>query len=171
MKTFFSFIVFFLFCLVVKSQTELGDFKINKTTVDFAVSKYPDFVEITDSTRCPFVRKFECKKYTMLKMNVYDIELMFYNDILIEFKCSRDPVIEKYITSKYGNPNFTQDSHIVKIDNIFYQEEINKFKWFNGDIITISTYTKRYNKYFNITVNSYFNIYLIKDLEKITNCK
>lgn len=158
-----------LFCINVKSQTGLGDFKLNKTRVDYVVSKYPDFKEITDSTDCPLVRKFICQKFKMLNIDIDNIELIFYDDYLISFKCERNPLIENYLASKFGRPKIKQLNHSVKIDNVSYDEEINTFEWCDGDIKTISTYTKQYNQFFKVLVNNYFNIYN-KDIEKIINC-
>jgi hypothetical protein len=158
-----------MFCITTKSQTGLGDFKLNKTKVDFVISKYPCIKEITDSTDCPLVRKFVCQRYKMLNIDILNIRLIFYNDILIDFKCDRDPLIEKYFVSKHGRPHIKQDNHSVIFENVSYSEEINEFKWIDKNITTISTYTKQFNEFFNIIVDSYFNIY-IKDIEKITNC-
>ena len=162
-------ILLMLFCITVKSQTSLGDFKLNKTRVDYVVSKYPDFKEITDTTDCPLVRKFICQRFKMLNIDIDNLELIFYDDYLISFKCERNPLIENYLASKYGRPKIKQSNNEVKITNVSYDEEINIFEWRDGDIITISTYTKQYNQFFKVLVNNYFNIY-IKDIEKIINC-
>ena len=162
-------ILLLLFCINVKSQTGLGDFALNKTKVDYVVSKYQDFKEITDSTDCLLVRKFTCQKFKMLNIDIDDIELIFYDDYLISFKCERTPLIENYLALKYGRPKIKLLNHEIKIDNVSYDEEINTLEWRDGDIITISTYTKQYNQFFKVLVNDYFNIY-IKDIEKIINC-
>ena len=156
-------ILLLLFCINVKSQTGLGDFKLNKTRVDYVVSKYPDFIETTDSTDCLLVRKFTCQKFKILNIDIDDIELIFYDDFLISFKCERNPLIENYLALKYGRPKIKQLDHDIKIDNVSYDEEINTFQWYNGDIITISTYTKQYNQFFKILVNNYFNIFFVDD--------
>lgn len=156
MKTFIT-ILLLLFCISTKSQTGLGDFKIDKTKVDFVISKYPDFKEITDSNSQ--TRKFICEKYRMLNIDVKNIELIFYNDYLINFKCDRDPLIERYLYSKYGRPKVKQTNHVVEIYYITYDEEIHIFEWKHNNIVTISSYTKQWHDHFDVIVNSNFNIY------------
>lgn len=162
-------IIFFLLisCSFLKAQTGLGDFKINKTKVDFVISKYPSFKEVTDSTDYPLSRRFRCDSYRMLNIDVTNIEVYFYNDLLISFKCDRNPLIENYLASKYGRPKITQDLSKVKNDFVTYDEEITTYIWNDDNIETVSTCTKQFNDFFKVLTNCYFYIYL-KGSEKIT---
>ena len=173
MKSLLFTLTLLLFCLISNAQDGLGEFKISKTKVDFVISKYPEFVEVTDSTDYPLARKFHCEKYKMLNIEVSDIEVFFYNDILISFRCNRDPLIEIYLASKYGRPKINQKNHVINVDQFTsYDEETNTYTWDNekGSISAISTYTRQFNQYFKVMTNSYFYIYL-KGSEKITNYK
>lgn len=156
------FILLMILCVSVKSQTGLGDFKLNKTKIDFIISKYPDFVEMTDSTDSFLVRRFESTNYKILNIEVKNINLIFYEDYLVSFSCDRDVLIDNYLTSKYGKPQVRETIQVVKIDNVVYNEEKVLSEWKNRDIIMVSSYTKQFNDYFKVMVNNHFNIYLKK---------
>ena len=161
--------LFLIVFISINAQIGLGDFKLNKTKVDYVVSKYPTFKEIiTDS--CQLVRKFYCKKYEVLDVSLNNIYLTFYDDYLVDFKCDKDKLIDIYVASKYGRPQIKQSIDSVRVDKVKYDEEVIVFKWIKDDIITISTSTRRFNEYFNIIVDSYFNIYDEDKKEKIIKC-
>ena len=155
---------------ITNAQSGLGDFKLNKTKIDYVISKYPTFIEITDSNDCELVRRFHSDKYEILDVTLNNLYLTFYDDYLVDFKCDRDKLIEIYFASKYGRPQVSQSFDGINIDNIKYEEDKTLFKWENDNIITISTYTKRFNDYFKVMVDSYFNIYDNNKIQKIKNC-
>lgn len=166
MKKLLLILLLLVPCLL-SAQNGLGDFKINKTKIDFVISKYPDFKEVTDSTDYYLTRRFQCEKFRMLNIDVTGIEVYFYNDLLISFRCDRNPLIENYLASKYGRPEITQNMTKVKTDFVIYDEEYTSYVWEDDGIKIISTYTKQFNDHFKVLTNCYFYIYL-KGSEKIT---
>lgn len=164
-------IIFVVITTVTNAQDGLGDFKLNKTKVEFVISKYPTFLEITDSNDCSLVRKFYCEKYEMLNVELKNIYLIFYNDYLVDFKCDREKLIDIYLASKYGRPKIQQTLNVVKIDNISYDEDCQIFEWKNRNINIVSTHTRRFNDYFNVLINSYLYIHDTNGIQKIKDCK
>ena len=155
---------------ITNAQTGLGDFKLNKTKVDYIVSKYPTFKEIKVNDSCPLVRKFYSEKYEILDVCLNNIYLTFYDDYLVDFKCDKDKLIDIYVVSKYGRPNIKQFIDTIRVERVKYDEEVIIFKWVKDDIITISTSKRMFNEYFNVIVESYFNIYDEDKKEKIIKC-
>ena len=170
MKILLTTIFVGLLSIVHAQLNGLGDFKLNKTKVDYVISKYPVFQEITDSTDYPLTRRFYCEKYKIVDVYLKNIYLTFYNDYLVDFESSRDKSIETYLVLKYGRPVIQQFFSTVNIDNTVYNEDRRIFTWDGEDSIKIvSTHTKRYNTYFNVVVDDYLYIYDEKYLEKIKN--
>lgn len=168
MKILLTTIFVILFTTITNAQLNgLGDFKLNKTKVDYVVTKYPTFLEITDSTDYPLTRRFYCEKYKILDVYLKHIYLTFYNDYLVDFESDREKLIETYLVLKYGRPVIQQFFSTVQMDNTIYNEDRRIFQW-NGDdsIKIVSTYTKRYNNYFNVVVDSYLYIYMMGNILK-----
>jgi hypothetical protein len=166
MKKIFLFVIFF--CLIQTANTQgLGEFIIDKTKVDFIVSKYPEFKEIYNYKSNPLVREFSCKQYKILNIDVTNITVIFYNDFLINFKCDRSVLIDNYLISKLGKSETKQKKITMKINNIVYEQHEVIKTWFKGDVVVLSTYTKINNKYFDILTNNYINIFNEKIHQKI----
>lgn len=165
MKKIFLFFIFF--CLIQTANTQgLGEFIIDKTKVDFIVSKYPAFKEVYDESNS-LIRTFTCKEYKILNINITNITLIFYNDYLINFKCDRNVLIDNYLVSKLGKSENKQKHISVKINEIVYEQDETINKWVKDDIVVLSTYTKITNKHFNILTNNYINIFDKKINEKL----
>jgi hypothetical protein len=152
------------------AQSGLGDFKLNKTKIDYVISKYPTFIEITDSNDCQLVRKFHSDKYEILDVTLTNLNLIFYDDYLVDFKCDRDKLIEIYFASKYGRPKISRSFDTININNVKYENDKTVFMWENDHVKTISTFTRRFNDFFKVMVDSYFNIYDNNKIQKIKDC-
>ena len=168
MKILLTTIFLLLTTIITNAQLNgLGDFKLNKTKIDYVINRYPIFQEITDSTDYS-TRRFYCEKYKVLNVYLKHIYLTFYNDFLVDFESDREKSIEIYLVLKYGRPVIQQVFNTVNIDNIIYNEDRKIFTWVGENGIKIvSAYTKRFNNYFDIVVDDYLYIYDDKYLEKI----
>jgi len=172
MKTLFKifFIPLLFIVLSTNAQNNLCVFELNKTKIDFIVSKYPTFKEVTTDNDCYLVRKFHCEEYDTLNINLQNVYLTFYNDYLVDIKFDRSELMEKYFTSKCGNPDINISIDSVRVDDVKFDDELTTVKWKNDSIFIILTYINRHNQYFNVFVDSYFNIYDSSKREKIIEC-
>lgn len=121
---------------------------------------------------CPNIKKIELYEYYLGNIEINELSLLFYNEILIEISCNQNDDIEKGFMTKYGKDHFYKnDIWIVKnkkttkrpSDDLLRDSkliEINeKYYWHNENVLVESvTYLKYKYESQRQYYGSYFKI-------------
>ena len=192
MKNCFIFLTLILFNLNLYAQEGIGIFKINKSNtsiitdvekeiglnceitnnIEFYNNLYNNdikFVEVLQDDSN--TRIFFISDYTISNIKLKNIYLLFYKDNLINFTCDRNADMELLFTKKYGRPYIFQYTHPnVHMNDLIYDEHINKFIWKEKNITTISYDNKQVFDGITRDAGSYFIIYNITYRKIIEDC-
>lgn len=193
MRKIILLLVFIIFYTFSYSQKGVGDFIIDKTSLD-VIKK----VEIEFNKKFELISTIEFDRYSEIKDKLYQIVLdtnllysklyyisnykidniefkniflLFYKDKLIEIKCDKSKDVDLYFSRKYGRPIINQrvDKNIES-NTLVYDEHVNKFTWKNGTILTMSYDKKRVFDGVSIYVSSYFMIYGLTYKKIVHDC-
>lgn len=133
MKTYFSILLLCIIQVTSYSQdgvsenlTGIGIFKIDKSTTHIidVVKKEISNNNISEVTNefnqvifgvntnghCPNLEIWKISKYFIGDIELRNLELFFYNDVLFQIKCNYNQDLEKGLTYKYGK-GIAKDEH------------------------------------------------------------
>ena len=196
LKYLFSIILLFI-SLSLYSQEGIGKFKINKSTTDvidniekdvkssFEITNIVEFynnlytidlqlkeIIFDDSISvCRDSRIFYISSYSISNIELKNIYLLFYKDVLIEFRCDKNKELDVLFTMKYGRPYILQRSYSnVHSNTLVYDEHIYRFLWKEGSILTISLDKKQVFDGIVRDAGSYFIMYDVMYKKVIEDC-
>jgi hypothetical protein len=159
----------------------IGIFKIDKTTIDVIKELENEFGTKTDiiydfkdrynakgkynsiflidtsnnrypgSSLCPETKEYYIPVYKIADMEIRDIKLKFYKDILYEFDCTSTQELFEALKIKYGTPDIKKDTKVVSClykytgNNVALEENTFTSTWTNGNIEAQDVMSNSYN--------------------------
>lgn len=197
MKIFLTIILLVLSNIHLYSQEGIGKFKINKSTIDvikdvgseigktYEIINFLEFYNnhyngedlkfqeiIMDTTTiCKNSRIFYLSEYTISNIKLKEIYLVFFKEILVEFRCIKSKELDLLFSKKYGRPYIFEKLSPDLISNILkYDEHMTKFIWRKNNITTISFEKKQVFGGITRDAGSYFIIYDMTHRKIIEDC-
>jgi len=197
MKIFLTIILLVLSNINLYSQEGVGKFKINKSTVDVIkdveseIGKTYDITNVLEfynnhyingdlkfqeiimdtTTNCKNSRIFYISEYTISNIKLKEIYLVFFKDLLVEFRCDKSKELDILFSRKYGRPYVFQKLSPDMVSNTLkYDEHMTKFVWRESNITTISFEKKQVFDGIVRDAGSYFIIYDVTYRKIIEDC-
>jgi hypothetical protein len=129
------------------------------------------------SNECPDVKTYLLSSYQIADMEIKDLTISFYKDVLFAMQAESDSKLHEALTLKYGTPVIKKINREVKCfyglsgNTVTHKEEATISKWRNKNILAENTILKTYNSACEEIYGSDFSI-ADEDVEKTVNqCK
>jgi hypothetical protein len=126
---------------------------------------------------CPDVKEYYIPVYVIADMEITQLNLKFYKDVLYEIKCDSTRELREALALKYGEPEKKIDKKSVSCfykitgKKVTLEEETFYSSWYNRKIVANDVLTNWYNvKCEKILVN-YINIYDTNIKQTVWKCK